>query len=65
MYFIGCDPGQAGGFVVIDQDMKVIDVFKTPEDRNSFVEKDAGHKKPARTDIPNEGACTLYAWKRG
>jgi hypothetical protein len=44
MYFIGCDPGQAGGFVVIDQDMKVIDVFKTPEDRNSFVEKMQGIK---------------------
>jgi hypothetical protein len=39
MYFIGCDPGQSGGFVIIDSDMKVIDVFKTPEDRNEYINK--------------------------
>lgn len=37
--FIGCDPGQAGGFVVIDEDQKVMEVFKTPDNRVEFISK--------------------------
>lgn len=39
MYFIGCDPGQSGGFVVLDQFMSVVNVFKTPETKNDFIAK--------------------------
>lgn len=38
-YFIGCDPGQSGGFVVLDNDQNVISVFKTPDNRVDFVDK--------------------------
>jgi hypothetical protein len=38
-YFIGCDPGQSGGFVVLDHDQNVISVFKTPDNRVDFVDK--------------------------
>jgi hypothetical protein len=39
IYFIGCDPGQSGGFVILDESMNVKEVFKTPQDRVSFIDK--------------------------
>jgi len=29
-FYIGCDPGQSGGFVVLDEAGRLIEVFKTP-----------------------------------
>jgi hypothetical protein len=43
--FIGCDPGQSGGFVIIDQDQNVLSVFKTPDNRVDFIEKMMAIKK--------------------
>jgi len=37
--FVGCDPGQSGGFVALDENRIVLDVFKTPPDRVSFINK--------------------------
>lgn len=37
--FVGCDPGQSGGFVALNENGVVLAVFKTPEDRVSFIEK--------------------------
>ena len=43
--FIGCDPGQSGGFVIIDEDQNVLSVFKTPDNRVDFIEKMMAIKK--------------------
>lgn len=37
--YIGCDPGQSGGFVALDESGAVLEVFKTPENRKDFQEK--------------------------
>lgn len=37
--FIGCDPGQEGGFVVLSGDGRVLEVFKTPQTRDDFRER--------------------------
>ncbi len=37
--YIGCDPGASGGFVVLDEAGKVLEVFKTPDTRKGFQEK--------------------------
>ena len=37
--YIGVDPGQSGGFVILSDDGQVIEVFKTPETRKAFQER--------------------------
>ena len=37
--YIGCDPGQSGGFVVLTETGYVIEVFKTPETRKEFINR--------------------------
>jgi hypothetical protein len=34
--FIGCDPGQSGGFVVLSENGIVLEVFKTPENISDY-----------------------------
>jgi hypothetical protein len=36
--FIGCDPGQSGGFVILNENGIVLEVFKTPDSIAGFTE---------------------------